>query len=126
MKPELGTMILDTDSIHSFFNLRDIYDKQQGQKREQAIETVVGGRKGALHVTAGEKGISISSIWQVHNRETEDGVELDKDSGTTTLMFVQKEFLVSFLPLEVVGRWVPSDKLGIMILSSPIVIEWLV
>ena len=73
-------------------------------------ETVVGGRKGALHVTAGEKGISISSIWQVHNRETEDGVELDKDSGTTTLIFWQKEFLVSFLPLEVVGRWVPLDR----------------
>ena len=57
-------------------------------------------------MTAGEKGISISSIWQVHNRETEDGVELDKDSGTTTLMFLQKEFLVALLPSEVVGRWV--------------------
>ena len=63
-------------------------------------------------MTAGEKGISISSIWQVHNRETEDhGVELDKDSGTTTLMFLQKEFLVLFLLLEAVGRWVPLDKL---------------
>ena len=41
-------------------------------------------------MTAGEKGISISSIWQVHNRETEDGVELDKDSGTNSDVFAKR------------------------------------
>ena len=79
---------------------RQVYTtSNRARSVSRLLETVVGGRKGALHVPAGEKGISISSIWQFHDGETDDVV--NKDSGTTTLMFFQKEFLVSFLPL----RW---------------------